>query len=57
MSAKTTRNVLRLLFFIELLFKDYINIPVACINAIFIRSKVSYYGYRKKSWGADRKTR
>jgi len=35
--------------FNEEFFKDYINIPVACISPIFIRSEVSYYGYRKKS--------
>ena len=49
-SAKTTRKLSCLLFFIvnEGLFKDYVNKPVACMNAIFIRFVVSYYGYRKK---------
>ena len=57
MSAKTTRKLSRV-FFSSLstkdYFKDYVNKPVACINAIFIRFVVSYYGYRKK--GADQKT-
>ena len=50
MIAKTTRKLSRLLFFIvnEGLLKDYVNKPVACIDAIFIRFVVSYYGYRKK---------
>ena len=40
-----------LFFFIvnDGLFEDYVNIPVAHINAIiFICLVVSYYGYRKK---------
>ena len=51
MSAKTTRKLSRV-FYSSLstknYFKDYVNKPVACINAIFIRFVVSYYGYRKK---------
>ena len=51
MSAKTTRKLSRV-FYSSLstkdYFKDYLNKPVACINAIFIRFVVSYYGYRKK---------
>ena len=50
MIAKTTRKLSRVLFFIvnEGLFLDYVNKPVSCINAIFIRFVVSYYSYRKK---------
>ena len=50
MIAKTTRKLSRVLFFIvnEGLFLDYVNKPVSCINSIFIRFVVSYYGYRKK---------
>ena len=51
MSAKTTRKLSRV-FYSSLstkdYFKDYVNKPIACINAIFIRFVVSYYGYRKK---------
>ena len=51
MSAKTTRKLSRV-FYSSLstndYFKDYLNKPVACINAIFISFVVSYYGYRKK---------
>ena len=51
MSAKTTRKLSRV-FYSSLstkdYFKDYLNKPVECINAIFIRFVVSYYGYRKK---------
>ena len=51
MSVKTTRKLSHV-FYSSLsakdYFKDYVNKPVACINAIFIRFVVSYYGYRKK---------
>ena len=55
MSAKTTRKLSRV-FYSSLstknYFKDYVNKPVACINAIFIRFVVSYYGYRKDGIGS-----
>ena len=51
MIAKTTQKLSRVFYSslsTEGLSKDYVNIPVACINAICIRFVVSYYGYRKK---------
>ena len=51
MNAKTTRKFSRVFcssLSTKNYFKDYVNKPVACINAIFIRFVVSYYGYRKK---------
>ena len=52
MIAKTTRKLSRV-FYCSLstrdyFYKDYVNKPVACINAIFNHFVVSYYGYSKK---------
>ena len=36
----------------RIIFIDYVNKPVACINAIFIRFVVSYYGLQKEVIGS-----
>ena len=57
MIAKTTQKLSHVFYSSlttkDYFYKDYVNKPVACINAIFISFVVSYYGYRKKQSEAD----